>query len=84
MSKERITIFLFTFIVIFTIATGYIYGSISPDPTEEVVKKDLGFWGVMHGLKNFTVDIPLISGGIITIVAGLGVYIVYREARGGL
>jgi hypothetical protein len=86
MSKERITIFLFTFIVIFTIATGYIYGSISPDPTStgEVIKKDLGFWSVIKGLKNFTVDIPLISGGVIAIITGLGVYVLYREARGGL
>ena len=87
MSKERITIFLFTFIVIFTISTGYIYGSISL-PEEEgqeiiVPQKDLGFWTVLHGLKDFTLDIPLVSGGIIAIMSGLGVYIIYREVRGG-
>ena len=88
MSKERITIFLFVFIVIFTISTGYIYGSISVPGEEgkeglELPQKELGFWTVLYGLKDFTLDIPLISGGIIAIITGLGVYIIYREVRGG-
>ena len=86
MSKERITIFLLIFVVIFTISTGYIYGSLSASGEEELElpQKELGFWSIMYGLKDFTLDIPLISGGIIAIITGLGVYIIYREVRGGL
>ena len=82
MSKERITIFLFVFIVIFTVASGYIYASVSGEDIDE--GKDLGFWSIMYGLKKFTVDVPIISGGVMAIVVGLGVYILYREVRGGL
>ena len=81
MSKERITIFLFVFIVIFTVASGYIYASVSGEDIDE--GKDLGFWSIMYGLKKFTVDVPIISGGVMAIVVGLGVYILYREIRGG-
>ena len=82
MSKERITIFLFVFIVIFTMASGYIYASISEESIEE--GKDLSFWSVMYGLKKFTVNVPIVSGSIMAIVIGLGVYVLYREVRGGL
>ena len=82
MSKERITIFLFIFIIIFTVASGYIYASVSGD--EEIEEgKDLGFWSVIYGLKKFTLDVPIVSSGIIAIVVGLGVYVIYREVRGG-
>ena len=83
MSKERITIFLFTFFVIFTVATGYIYGSISGEGAD-VKQGDLGFWSVLYGLKDFTLDIPLISGTFIALISGLGIYVIYREVRGGL
>ena len=75
MSRETLTLFTVFFLIIFA------FGSITVLGGPE---GDFGFWNVLYNAKNFFVDIPLFGSLIIAIVVALGVYVLYREARGGL
>lgn len=86
MSKERITLFLFIFTVIFIFSTGIIYSGTEGTGTDTIGTDttNLTFWDVLKGVGSFYVDVPIFGGLITAIIVGIGVYVLYREIRGGI
>ena len=75
MSRETLTLFTVFFLIIFAFGSAIVVGG---------NEGELGFWSVLYSAKNFFIDVPHFGTLIIAIVVALSVYVLYREARGGL
>ena len=83
MSRETLTLFTIFFLIIFSFGSAIVITGSYAAPSEGVTI--IGTIGnIFNAFKDFYVDIPIFGTLIITSIAVLVAYVLYREARGGL
>ena len=83
MSRENLTLFTIFFLIIFGFGSSIVVLGLYEEPEEE--KTFVGTLNnIVSSFKKFYVDIPVFGSVILTLISALGIYVLYREVRGGL